>query len=267
VLTWRRNFSSTHCQLEQLLKLGTDCGLTDSELLEQFVAGSEESASLSFETLVQRHGSMVLGVCRAILSDTHAADDALQATFLILARKALAISSRDRLGNWLHGVAARTAPKAKAMATRRQLGERPGACSPSLMVVDTPDESDNRDVELVLHQEIGRLPRAYRSAVVFFDLEGTTHAQAAQELGLAESTIRGRLARARKLLRRRLTHRGVGLSMDPLVWPSSTIKELSSTAIQQLARSALMFIKRNSAVSRAMSATAHDIAEGVLSTM
>ena len=112
-------------QLDRLFRLGTVGGMTDSQLLEQFVTGDDEAAALAFEAIVERHGPMVLRVCRSVLRDAHAAEDAFQATFLVLARRARTLGSRELLCNWLYGVAARTARKAKAIAARRRIRDQP----------------------------------------------------------------------------------------------------------------------------------------------
>ncbi len=96
-------------QLDRLFRLGTVGGMTDAQLLEQFVTADDEAAALAFEAIVERYGSMVLRVCRTLLRDEHAAEDAFQATFLVLARKARTIDTRELLSNWLYGVASRTA--------------------------------------------------------------------------------------------------------------------------------------------------------------
>jgi DNA-directed RNA polymerase specialized sigma24 family protein len=103
-------------QLERLFALGTVAGMTDAELLKQFVSGDDETGARAFEAIVERHGAMVFRVCQVILEDAHAADDAFQATFLVLVRKAHQLQAGDLLGNWLHGVAVRTAQKARAIA-------------------------------------------------------------------------------------------------------------------------------------------------------
>ncbi len=110
-------------QLNRLFRSGTVGGMTDPQLLEQFVCGDDESVSLAFETIIERHGPMVLRVCRTVLRDVHTAEDAFQASFLVLARRARDLGARDLLGNWLYGVAARTARKARAVAARRQVRE------------------------------------------------------------------------------------------------------------------------------------------------
>ena len=212
-------------QLERLFRVGTVGGLTDAQLLEQFVAGDDEAAEVAFEAIVGRHGPMVLRVCRTALRDAHAAEDAFQATFLVLARKARTLGERELLGNWLYGVATRTARKAKAAAARRIDRDREAAGRRSLAIDDRPPDEGRDELGRILHEEIGRLPGSYRAAVVVCYLEGMTQEQAARQLHLAESTVRGRLARARKLLGHRLTRRGVSLSTGLLAMDTVAARE------------------------------------------
>ena len=257
-------------QLDRLFRLGTVGTMTDAQLLEQFVTADDEAAALAFEAIVERYGAMVLRVCRTLLRDEHAAEDAFQATFLVLARKAWTIGARELLSNWLYGVASRTARKAKAIATRRRILDQQAACNRSLAVVEPPRDASQYDLDQALHEEIDRLPRPYRAAVVVCYLEGKTQAQAAQQLRLAESTIRGRLARARKLLGQRLTRRGMALSTGLVVLATSAdaaARPLSGPTAQTTAHAALLFVKRGKAMKSAVSVTAQFIANGVLSTM
>jgi RNA polymerase sigma factor (sigma-70 family) len=261
-------------QLERLFRAGTVGGLTDAQLLEQFVVGDDEAAGVAFEAIVGRHGPMVLRVCRSVLRDAHAAEDAFQATFLVLARKARTLGERELLGNWLYGVATRTARKAKAAAARQLDRDHEAACRRSIAVDDRPRDEDRDELGSILHEEIGRLPSSYRAAVVVCYLEGMTQEQAARQLRLAESTVRGRLARARKLLAHRLTRRGVSLSTGLLalgtVADAATVAgaaRLTDATIQSLAGSALLFGKSGKATGGAVSATARSLASGVLSTM
>ena len=260
-------------EIERLFALGTVVGMTDAELLEQFVSGDDESAAQAFEVIVKRHGAMVFRVCRVILQDVHAADDAFQATFLVLARKARHLRAGNLLGNWLHGVAVRTAQKARAIAVHRRIREsqamtRIPATVPAT-VHDTPDDQSHAELERMLHEEVNRLPHSYRSAIVVCYLEGLTHAEAAQRLQLAESTIRGRLARARKLLRQRLIRRGVepcaGLFALGLAPDGAGL--LLNPIVRATAQSALIFVNRGQAMPSVVSATARGIADGVLLTM
>src|SRR5205823_3540528 len=149
----------------------------------------------AFAALVRRHGPMVLGVCRRVLRDAHDAEDAFQATFLLLARKAAALRQPDRLGPWLHGVAHRTALKAKAAGVRRRQRERP---LDDLPAAGGGDDLLWRDLRPVLDDAIGRLPAKYRVPVVLCYLEGRTNAEAARALGCPTGTVATRLARARQ---------------------------------------------------------------------
>jgi RNA polymerase sigma factor (sigma-70 family) len=190
----------------QLFEAGTVSGLAEGQLLERYVGRRD---ALAFEALVARHGPMVWGVCRRILRDAHDAEDAFQATFLVLARRAASIRDRTVLGPWLHAVASKTALRARANARRRRALERaagPGAD------VDPPDEPDHRELRGVLDEEIGRLPEKYRAPVTLCYFEGLTHDEAAARLRWPVGTVRGRLARARGRLRDRLTRRGVTLA-------------------------------------------------------
>jgi HlyD family secretion protein len=124
--------------------------MTDPELLEQFVAGDHESAALAFEVIVERHGPMVLRICQTVLRNEHTAEDAFQATFLVLARKAAMLGACELLGNWLYGVAARTAQKAKVSTARRQIRDQQAAWHRSITVIEPAMEENNRDVEQLL---------------------------------------------------------------------------------------------------------------------
>ena len=267
-------------QLERLFGVGAVGGMSDGELLERFAAVDEESAAAAFEAIVARHGPMVLRVCRGILRDAHAAEDAFQATFLVLARRARAIGERERLGNWLYGVALRTSRKARIAAARRVARDRAAAGRRSEAVVEpVPDDREELERGRILHEEIDRLPGSYRAAVVACYLEGLTQAQAAHQLRLAESTVRGRLARARKLLGHRLSRRGiapaVGLTALESIAEASSPVSASSTAarlpepiVRSVARDALHFARSTGPTTRcAVPSTARGVAEGVLSTM
>src|SRR5581483_10440199 len=172
----------------------TGDGLSDAELLRRFVRGRDAAA---FELLVWRHGPMVLGVCRRVLRDAHAAEDAFQAAFLVLARKARSLDRRGSIANWLYAVAYHVALKARAEAARRQRRERRASAAEAGAA---PGEAW-ADLRPVLDEELSRLPEAYRQAVVLCYLEGRTNAEAARLLGWPVGTVKGRLARARDLLR------------------------------------------------------------------
>ena len=185
-------------------------GRTDGQLLASFIEQKDEAA---FEALVQRHGPMVWGVCRRVVGHHQDAEDAFQATFLILARKASAVRPRARVANWLHGVALRTALKAKAVTAKRRQREK--------QVTEMPEPEAVRqepwlDTQPLLDQELNGLPANYRLPILLCDLDGKTIKEAAQQLGWPQGTLAGRLARGRKLLAKRLTNRGVALSAGSL---------------------------------------------------
>jgi RNA polymerase sigma factor (sigma-70 family) len=178
---------------------------TDAQLLERFTARREEAA---FAALVRRHGPMVLGVCRRLLHHDHDAEDTFQATFLILMRKAAAISRRKSLGCWLHRVAQRTALRARAARDHRRRQER--QCPP-MPETDFIAAVVWRDLQPVLDEEVGRLPERYRAPFVLCYLEGMTYQKAARLLHCPPGTLSRRLARAREILRQRLAGRGLAL--------------------------------------------------------
>jgi RNA polymerase sigma factor (sigma-70 family) len=179
----------------------------DGQLLEQYVGGRDEAA---FAALVRRHGPMVLGVCHRVLRQTQDAEEAFQATFLLLARQAQAIRKRGSVGCWLHGAACRIALKARTQAARRRRREREAAAVPR---AEAPSAAAWRELQAVLDEELGRLPARYRAPLVLCYLEGKTQEEAAGQLGCPLGTVRSRLARGRALLQARLTRRGLALSV------------------------------------------------------
>ena len=189
--------------LDQLFQLAagpaTDAA-PDQQLLDRFVTGQEEDA---FTALVRRHGPMVLGVCYRLLRDTHDAEDAFQATFLVLARKAASIQKRDSVGSWPHGVALRVAGKARVESVRRSRRER---LRPAPALAATGDAITWGELRSVLDEELGRLPSSWRAPLILCYLEGQTQDEAARRLGWSKSTLRRRLERGRGLLRRTTTN-------------------------------------------------------------
>jgi RNA polymerase sigma factor (sigma-70 family) len=181
-------------------------GVADAQLLERFLAHGEEAA---FAQLVRRHGAMVLGVCRRLLRQEQDVEDAFQATFLVLARRAAAIRKAGSLGSWLHGVARRVAARARADAARRAAHETRRPTHPP---ADNTDEITWREAHAILDEELARLPERYRAPLVQCYLEGQTQDEAARQLGWSPRTLRRRLGRGRDLLRARLGGRGVALS-------------------------------------------------------
>jgi RNA polymerase sigma factor (sigma-70 family) len=178
---------------------------SDGQLVQRFISTRDEGA---FEAIVRRHGTMVLGVCRRVLRDHHGAEDAFQATFLVLARKASSIRRKELVASWLYGVALHTAMRARASAHRRQAHEK---------LMSEPPEPEvcpkgYSDLMPLLDKELSCLPEKYRLPIVLCDLEGKPYADAARQLGWLPGTLSGRLWRARSMLAKRLTRRGIGLS-------------------------------------------------------
>ena len=194
--------------LQSLFTLGLVAGRTDGQLLETFRSGSGGSAEAAFEALVTRHGPMVLRVCRRVLNDEHDAQAAFQATFLLLVRKAGTVRNQASVASWLHGVAHRVSWRAKVAAARRRTHERRRAVTVPESRLE-PIDSDAGQV--AIDEEIRRLPEKYRAPIVLCYLEGLTQERASEHLGWPAGTVRGRLARARDLLRARLSRRGVEL--------------------------------------------------------
>jgi RND family efflux transporter MFP subunit len=206
-------------QLAALLAFGTTQELTDGQLLERFATIGGEAAEFAFSALVERHGPMVLRVCRSVLSDPHDAEDAFQATFLVLVRKGRGLWVEDSLGPWLHQVALRTASCARSAAARRRRHER-AAMTLAAATMTTAHDAPDSDLERLLHEEIDRLPERFRMPVVLCDLEGCSHDQAARHLGWPVGTVKSRLARARERLKGRLTCRGLAPESGVAIAPS-----------------------------------------------
>ncbi len=242
-------------QLGSLFEAGSAAALSDRQLIERFVARRDDRAEDAFAALVARHGPMVLGVCRQIVADYHLAEDAFQATFLVLARKAPSLRDPDLLGTWLYGVALRTARKARARIIRQHQHEQAN-------IIDEPTSPPaeqaflDREQAEVLHGEIDRLPESFRSPVVLCYFEGLTLDEAARRLRCPAGTLRSRLARAREKLRRALNRRGATLAS--ISAPPSVSPHLCDLT----ARAALRFAARP-----AMTSTATTLAHEVLRAM
>jgi RNA polymerase sigma factor (sigma-70 family) len=192
--------------LRSVLEGETTRGLTDAQLLQHFAAGRDEAA---FAALMQRHGRLVWGVCRHLLPGEQDAEDAFQATFLVLARRAGSIRKREAVGSWLYGVAHRVAMKARQNARNRQARERRAPVRPQEQI---PADLGWHELQAVLDEELQRLPEKYRAPFVLCCLEGRTRDTVAAELGCREGTVSSRIARARRLLQQRLARRGVALA-------------------------------------------------------
>src|SRR5262245_57061537 len=225
-------------------------GLTDRQLLERFVAARDEDA---FAAVVRRHGGLVLGVCWRVLRHADDVEDAFQATFLVLARRAGAVPWRDSAGNWPHEAAPRVACRARAERARRQTQERRGAMTDP----GVRPEAAWGEVGAVLDEELRRLPAGYREPLLLCYLEGQTRDQAARRLGWSPRTLKRRLAAGLALLRARLTRRGLSLSTALLV------SALSENAARAAVPAALAESAARAAAGRAAPAAAA-LAEGVL---
>ena len=184
----------------------------DSQLLDRFIRDQDSAA---FRSLVIRHGPAVLQVCRGVLHDAHEAEDAFQATFMVLVRRARSIQDPELLGGWLRGVAYRTALRARCRAARRVAVERSQA-----RMSHTEDVSEDLSPELrqMIRAELERLPDTYREPVTLCYLQGMTHQEAARHLGWPVGTVKVRLVRGRRLLRERLDRRGVSFGASLLLW-------------------------------------------------
>lgn len=214
-------------QLQQALVHAGD-SLSDRVLLERFLATRDEAA---FELLVRRHGPMVLGVCRRLLRHAQDAEDAFQAVFLVLARRAGSVVRRDTVGGFLYGVAYRTALRARAAGIRRRQRERQVEKMPEPEVA-APEPQDWRPL---LDHELSRLPEKYRLAVVLCDLEGLPRKEAARQLDVPEGTVSSRLTTGRQMLARRLCRRGLTLAGGALT--TVLAEEASATVPSALALS------------------------------
>jgi RNA polymerase sigma factor (sigma-70 family) len=236
----------------------------DRLLLERFVGAADQAA---FEALVRRHGPLVLNVCTRVLDGVHDAEDAFQATFLVLVRKAGSLRAPESLGPWLYGVAYRTALKARAQAARRRRREQP------LVDVAGPAAIDGttwREVRAILDEEVHRLPPRYRVPFVLCYLQGKTNAEAARLLGCAQGTVFSRLAWAREQLRKRLDRRGLAVgaaALATLLTASAAGAALPVAQVLSTSRAALEFAA-GSATAAGMSPTpVVALAEGVLRAM
>jgi RNA polymerase sigma factor (sigma-70 family) len=191
--------------IEHLRQVLSPAEMTDEQLLKAFISARDETA---FAKLLRRHGPMVLGVCRRVLGNLHDSEDAFQATFLVLARKARSLVSGKALSSWLYTVAFRISLEARAGADRRRKRERQVEVMPHPEIAP----SEPKDWQPVLDQELSRLPEKYRVTVILCDLEGRTRKDVARQLGLAEGTLSSRLATARRMLAKSLTRHGLTLS-------------------------------------------------------
>ena len=256
--------------LETLFGTGSITGLTDAQLLDRFLARSDDSAEAAFSALVARHGPLVWSICRSVLSDSHLAEDAFQATFLILVKKTASIRRRETLAPWLYGVARRVAVRARKNAARREstwceMTEMKASLTQTQQHPRsaTPDELED------LHQELDRLPEKYRAVLVLCHLESRTHAEAARLLNCPAGTVSARVCRARERLRARLARRGFALSVPAAAALGAETSWASPPAglSESTTRAALAFAAAKTMTAGVVSASVLHLTQGVLKTM
>ena len=235
--------------------------------MSEFLERRDEVAELAFAVLVERHGPMVLGVCRRILRDPHDAEDAFQATFLVLARKGHSIRVEGSLGRWLFGVATRVATRARSDETRRRARERHGLDRLEVAGPDAPQSDiDRAEIQAIIAMEIAGLPARFQAAVLLCDLEGRSYEEAARRLGWPVGTVKSRLSRGRARLRERLTRRGLApadLSIVTALLPAAP----SPILVETTTRAALALIAGRLTTAGVVSASVATLTQGVLRTM
>ena len=237
---------------------------SDGQLLDLFVRERDQDA---FAMLVQRHGPMVMGVCKRVLRNVADADDAFQAAFLVLSRKASTIGTRELLAQWLHGVAFNTARRLKRTNARRVHHEMPLDGLTETGVIDLSIQ--HRELLSILDEELSQLPDRYRLLIVLCDLQGTTRKVAASLLGWPEGTVAGRLARARALLASRLASRGVTLTGSALgaIIAEQFAGAVSPELIAGVVRAVSLNCVANAVAMGLISSKVQNTSEGVLKAM
>jgi RNA polymerase sigma factor (sigma-70 family) len=247
-------------QIDQLFNGGTLAGKSDVQLLKRFAEARDEDA---FAAIVARHGPMVLSVCHRVARSLHDAEDAFQATFLVLAKKAHARWSGDSIGGWLHRVAHRAALRAHLESKRRTAREQSVAVSDR---ISKPNVTDWAEVLPALHEEIDRLPERLRTPIVLCELEALTRDEAAQRLGWPAGTVASRLSRGRQLLRNRLVRRGVlGAAGAPALL--FACKASGTVVPPALANAAVLVACCSRAERGIIDANVLEVAEGLLKAM
>jgi RNA polymerase sigma factor (sigma-70 family) len=237
-------------------------GPTDGQLLGGFIERRDE---LAFAALVQRHGPLVWGVCRRLL-EHHDAEDAFQATFLVLFHKATSVQPREMVANWLHGVAYQTALHSRRTVARRRARERQ---VPEMPEPEAVERDLWADLKPLLDQELSRLPDKFRSVLILCDLEGSTRKEASRQLGVPEGTVAGWLARGRELLAKRLARHGVAVSSGALALLLSQNMATAAVPAQVLSATieAASLIAAGQAAAGALPVKVAALTEGVLKTM
>jgi RNA polymerase sigma factor (sigma-70 family) len=236
-----------------------DAAAPDGLLVARFAAHRDEAA---FAALVQRHGPLVWGVCRRVLGRDHDAEDAFQASFLVLARKAGSIGKRASVRSWLYAVAYRVAVRARAAAARRQACERAAAPPPAAV---PPHDPERHEVRAILDEEVSRLPERQRLPVILCYLEGKTNDEAAQVLGCPRGTVATHLARARQRLRGRLARRGLALGASAIA--AALAPQAAPAALPEATVKAASLFAAGTAAAGSIPTRATALAEGALRTM
>jgi RNA polymerase sigma factor (sigma-70 family) len=239
-------------------------GLTDGQLLAAFIEQRNEAA---ITALVRRHGAMVWGVCRRVLANHHDAEDAFQATFLVLVRKATAVVPREMVGNWLYGVACQTARKARTTTGKRKARERQVTAMPEPAAVE---QDLWNDLQPLLDRELSLLPDKYRVPIVLCDLEGKTRKEAARQVGVPDGTLAARLARGQVLLAKRLGRQGLmlsGGSLAVLLSRDAATAGVPASVLSTTIKAATVFAAGKTAAAGVLSVNAVALTEGVLKTM
>jgi RNA polymerase sigma factor (sigma-70 family) len=249
--------------LRRTVLLRDGAGLTDGQLLDDYLHRRDEGA---LAALVLRHGPMVWGVCHRVLRDHHDAEDAFQAAFLVLVRKAASVVPREMVANWLYGVAHQTALKARAVTAKRRVRER--------QVTEMPEPATAEplwnDLQPLLDQELSRLPDKYRVAIVLCDLEAKTRKEAARQLGVPDGTLAARLARGRVMLAKRLARRGLAVSggaLGAMLAQNVASAGVPTLVVSSTIKAATLFAAGQTAAAGVISAKAAALTDGVLKSM
>ncbi len=251
-------------QVRSSTLLREGAGWTDGQLLASFI---EERDDAAFGALVRMHGPMVWGVCRRVLESQHDAEDAFQATFLVLLRKAASIVPREMVGNWLYGVAYRTALKARTTAAKRRGRETKMRAIPEPECVH---EDLRNDLQPLLDQELSRLPDKYRVPIVLCDLEGKTQREAARQVGVPDGTLSARLFRARSMLAKRLARHGLPVSaaaLGTVLSESTATAYVPTTVVSSTIKAASLLTAGQTLASGVISPAVAALTDSVLKTM
>lgn len=244
--------------------LGQDAAtMTDGQLLDYFVSRRDEVA---LDTLVRRHGPIIWGVCHRVLRNHHDAEDAFQATFLVLVRKAASIVPREMVGNWLYGVANQTALKARDTSAKRQSRERQMANLPETAATD---QNLWQDLKPMLDQELRNLPAKYRAVILLCDLDGMTRKEAARQLGCPEGTVAGRLAQARAMLAKRLARHGFAVTGGSLatILAQDAAASVPASVLSATIKTAVLVAASQGAMTSAVSSKVAVLTNGVVNAM